>query len=126
MTQARLGGSRLTMAGAYIEDKCLECGKVFLRTPEHVYRNCCTHKCMRAQEAKNERRKKGYHRDVNVLLKRVERCKERIAYHTQVIESAKPGTKAKSNAARQRREWRDKLDDYEMQLEEAGYAQPDA
>lgn len=122
MTQTRLGGSRLTMVGALTESKCAECGKSYMHTTEHVYYPCCTYKCMRAREAKEQKRKKGYCLGIPELLRRIERCEERIEHHTKIIETVAPGTKARSNSIRMLREWKDKLEDYEIQLEEANDA----
>ena len=114
-----MGGSRLTMGGTTTESKCKECGAVYMKSDEHAYNGCCSWHCMRAQEAKEKKRKKGYCLGVKVILQRIERCEERIAHHQAVVDEAQPGTKLRSNSIRQLREWKEKLEDYEIQLVEA-------
>lgn len=59
-----MGTSRLSTHELYIEEKCAQCGKIFLRSGEHVYRRMdgnrqlmyCSYTCLRIVQREEEAR----------------------------------------------------------------------
>lgn len=119
MIQTRLGSSRLTMCGATIKSVCRHCGKTFLHTTEHVYKGCCSYKCMRAggYDQTSKGRKMDYEKKRQELLERIERCEKRVDYYRQLAEEAKTDRRARGNANKLAHEWEDRAVDARFMLE---------
>ena len=101
----------MTAAWKSLESTCRNYKKTFLHTQEHVYVGCCSYKCFRVSQRKeNEEReqKRGerlYLVTEKATLKRIELCKERIErYKTQSMDKTQD-KKTRDSARRMKNEW---------------------
>lgn len=114
-----IGGSRLMMGGVGLECKCRVCGKAYMKTPEYVYKDCCSWTCYRAFEKEDGRRsRKNLEKDEAKALEKIKKCEERIAHYKKAAEEAKAGTAARNTAQKCAREWMWKMEDAQMMLDE--------
>ena len=118
----RLGGSRMTAAWKSLESKCRNCKTIFLHTQEHVYAGCCSYKCFRAIQRKQEERdekKRGEKLRIcteRSALRRIEECKERIGYYENVSKDQSKDKKTRDSSRRMKNEWKRKLAEAEITL----------
>lgn len=76
------GGSEFTRQELYIESKCALCGKMFLRTSQHVYRReqgsrglvYCSYTCFRVKQREDEaKEREKFERSVQAIYNRKKR-----------------------------------------------------
>ena len=119
MVQSRLGGSRLTMGGAYLERKCRnkECGKRFMCTQEHAYGFFCSWHCLRESEKADGRKNKHKPETSETeIYARIKKCKDCIAHYKQAADAAGVNTSARNSAMKSVREWTYRLEDAQERL----------
>lgn len=120
------GGNHLDGGiGYYKQATCAVCGKTYMRTSQHVYRDCCSWTCLRKTEKPRKRAKmedweeQERKRRADALRRaeeRIEKCESRLAYHSKAEKAAK--TSERRQVERQIiKNWRKALKDAQEQLE---------
>lgn len=121
----RYGGSHLQGGmGIWKEAVCKVCGKTYMRTAEHAYKECCSWSCLsrqhkredEAQKAREEAEERQIIQKERARVERtIEKCRARVAYY-DVIAAQTKDVKAKSYAKEARGKWQRVLLDAEAHL----------
>lgn len=120
------GGNHLDGGmGLYKRAVCAVCGKTYMRTSQHVYKDCCSWTCLRKTEKPKKRvemedwEEQESKRRADALRRaeeRVEKCKRRLDYHSKAVLTAKTADKRRAEK-KMIQNWRQALKDAREQLE---------
>ena len=124
---ACLGHKTLWLGGVGMkQDKCPECKRTFMRSPEHAYKRdgkfFCSYTCFRKEvHRKQEAEQNAESQELEAAKALVEKCLAKVRLYTDRVNQKPKGTKERLYAQELARRWRAKLDEtraYKQTVEE--------